>query len=78
MIGQLAVLRRFHELVEEGAQIVCATHSPILPALPGARVYELHDEGADEVAWDDTDAVAILRSFLGAPDRYLARLLGDD
>ena len=76
--GQLAVLRRLHELVSEGAQVVCATHSPILPALPGARVYELHDEGADEVAWDDSDAVVVLRSFLGAPDRYLARLLGDD
>lgn len=75
--GQLAVLRRLHELVEEGAQLVVATHSPILPALPGARVYELHDEGADEVTWDDTDAVAVLRSFLGAPDRYLDRLLTD-
>lgn len=72
--GQFAVLRRLHELVEEGAQVVCATHSPVLPALPGARVYELHDEGVDEVAWDDTDAVAVLRSFLGAPDRYLDRL----
>jgi predicted ATPase len=76
--GQLAVLRRLHELVGAGAQVVCATHSPILPALPGARVYELHDEGADEVAWDDTDAVAVLRSFLGAPDNYLHRLLADD
>ena len=72
--GQLAVLRRLHQLVEEGAQVVCATHSPILPALPGAAVYELHDEGVDEVAWDDTDAVVLLRSFLGAPDRYLDRL----
>ena len=74
--GQLAVLRRLHELVAEGAQVVCATHSPILPALPGARVYEFHDEGADEVPWDDTDAVAVLRSFLAAPDNYLHRLLG--
>jgi predicted ATPase len=77
VIGQLAVLRRLHELVDEGTQVVCATHSPILPALPGARVYELHDEGFDEIAWDETDAVAVLRSFLGAPDRYLARLFGD-
>ena len=76
--GQLAVLRRLYELVEEGAQIVCATHSPILPVLPGARVYELHDEGADEVPWDDTDAVAVLRSFLNNPGNYLRRLLGDD
>jgi len=75
--GQLAVLRRLHQLVAEGAQLVVATHSPVLPALPGARVYELHDEGADEIAWGDTDSVAVLRSFLGAPERYLARLLGE-
>ena len=38
--GQLAVLRRLHELVAEGAQVVCATHSPILPGparRPGLR-----------------------------------------
>lgn len=75
--GQLAVLRRLHRLVERGAQLVCATHSAVLTALPGARIYELHDEGAHQVAWEDTDAVAVLRSFLGAPDRYLARLVGD-
>jgi predicted ATPase len=73
--GQLAVLRRLHQLVAEGAQVVCATHSPVLPALPGARVYELHDEGVDEVAWDDTDAVVLLRSFLGSPASYVGRLL---
>lgn len=72
--GQLAVLRRLHELVDEGAQLLVATHSPVLPALPGARVYELHGEGADEVEWTDTDAVAVLRSFLAAPDAYLQRL----
>jgi predicted ATPase len=73
--GQLALLRRLHELVGEGAQLVIATHSPILPALPGARTYELDDDGAHEVAWDDTDAAAVMRSFFRAPDAYLARLL---
>jgi predicted ATPase len=74
--GQLALLRRLHELVGEGAQLVIATHSPILPALPGSRTYELDDEGAREIAWDDTDAAVIMRSFFRAPDAYLARLLG--
>jgi predicted ATPase len=73
--GQLALLRRLHELVGEGAQLVIATHSPILPALPGARTYELDDDGAHEIAWDDTDAAVIMRSFFRAPERYLDRLL---
>lgn len=74
--GQLALLKRLHALVGQGAQLVIATHSPILPALPGARTYELHDEGATEVHWAETDAAVIMRSFFRAPDRYLARLLG--
>ncbi len=74
--GQLALLRRCHELVGEGAQLVIATHSPILTALPGASTWELDDEGARQLAWEDTDAVVLLRSFLQAPDRYLERLLG--
>lgn len=74
--GQLALLRRLDELVREGAQLVIATHSPILPALPGARTYELDDVGAHEIAWADTDAAAIMRSFFRAPDAYLAKLLG--
>ena len=74
--GQLALLKRLHALVGQGAQLVIATHSPILPALPGARTYELHEDGATEVDWADTDAAVIMRSFFRAPDRYLARLLG--
>jgi predicted ATPase len=73
--GQLALLRRLHELMSEGAQLVIATHSPILPALPGSRTYELDDDGAHEISWDDTDAAVIMRSFFRAPDAYLARLL---
>lgn len=73
--GQLALLRRLHELIDEGAQLIIATHSPVLPALPGARTYELDDEGAQEVDWDDTDAAVIMKSFFRAPDAYLAKLL---
>jgi len=75
--GQLALLKRLHALVGKGAQLVIATHSPILPALPGARTYELDESGATEVDWADTDAAVIMRSFFRAPDRYLARLLGE-
>jgi predicted ATPase len=73
--GQLALLRRLHQLVQEGAQLVIATHSPILPALPGSRTYVLDGEGAEEVDWADTDAAVILQSFFRSPDAYLAKLL---
>ncbi|MEJ7844728.1 MAG: AAA family ATPase [Acidimicrobiales bacterium] len=78
MTGQLALLRRLHELVGAGAQVIVATHSPVLAALPGARVYELDDDGIRRTAWDETDAVVLARHFLAAPDRYLHHLLRNE
>ncbi len=55
------------------------THSPILLAAPGARIYELDDDGAHEREWDELSAVALTRAFMAAPERYLrATLLSDD
>jgi predicted ATPase len=51
--GQLTLLRRMHELVEDGSQLVIATHSPILVALPGATIYALDDDGITSVSYDD-------------------------
>ena len=39
--AQLALVGTLHELAEGGAQILCATHSPLLAALPGATLLEL-------------------------------------
>ena len=43
--GQLALMRRMHELVEEHSQFVVATHSPILLGYPDATILELGDDG---------------------------------
>ncbi len=72
--GVLTLMRRLRELELDGAQVVAATHSPILLAYPGARLYELSDRGIDEVAWEDTDHVRLLRAFLDAPERFLREL----
>lgn len=34
----LTLVRRIHQLVEDGSQFVIATHSPLLLALPGAQI----------------------------------------
>lgn len=38
---QLTLLGEMHQLVERNSQFIIATHSPILMAYPGARIYEL-------------------------------------
>ncbi len=75
---QLAVLRRIHHLVEEHSQFVIATHSPILMAYPRARIYQLDEDGATEVAYKATEHYLITREFLTRTDRMLADLMSDD
>ena len=62
---------------EAGAQFILATHSPVLLACPGARIYELDETGFSECAYDDLDAVRLTRGFLADPERYLRAALGD-
>ncbi|OLT41049.1 AAA family ATPase [Serinicoccus sp. CNJ-927] len=73
-----AQLRLLSELVEiasqPGAQVLLATHSPLLAALPGAVVLECSEEGMRETAWDRLDMVDHYRRFLEAPERYLRHL----
>lgn len=57
-----------------GGQVLVATHSPVLAALPGATVYEMSAEGIAETTWEDLDLVAHQRSFLDDPARYLRHL----
>lgn len=75
--GQLTVLRRIHELVEDGSQLVIATHSPILVAYPDATIYALSDDGVARISYDEVPSVELYRSFLGDPELFLHHLLDD-
>lgn len=71
----LALMATFDRIAREGGQILCATHSPVLSAVPGARILEVGDWGLRESAWEDLALVTHWRSFLGSPQRYLRHLL---
>ena len=71
---QLSLLVLLHDLVARGAQVVMATHSPILMAYPGALIYELTDAGIAEAAFEDLESVNVMRAFLASPDRMLHTL----
>lgn len=58
-------------LVERGAQIICATHSPILCAVPGATILELDEHGFHERRWADLSMVSNWRHFLDDPNSFL-------
>jgi predicted ATPase len=73
--GALALIAVVARAVREGAQFVIATHSPVLLATPGARIYELSERGLAECAYDDLDTVRLTRGFLEAPERFLRAAL---
>jgi predicted ATPase len=75
--GQLALIRRMHELVEQHSQFVVATHSPILLGYPDATILELGDDGIRKLDYDETQQVELTRSFLDDPQRFLRHLLSD-
>ena len=76
--GQLALMRRIHELVLEHSQFVVATHSPILLGYPDATILELGDDGIRRVDYDQTQQVELTRAFLDDPQSFLRHLLADD
>ncbi len=71
---QLALLALIGEAASEGSQFVIATHSPILLAYPGARIYSFDENPVRQVAWEELDHVTVTRDFLAAPGRYLRHL----
>jgi predicted ATPase len=70
----IAVLQR---VVADGGQVLCATHSPALASLPGARIFEIGDWGLRECAWEDLKIVDHWRRYLGSPMSYLRHLTVD-
>ena len=71
---QLAVLDRMHQLVRDDSQFIIATHSPILMAYPGARIYWLDGTGYTQVRYEDTEHYEVTRRFLENPERMLRML----
>lgn len=71
---QLVLLRHIHDLAAGGAQFIIATHSPILMAYPGARIYSLDTSGVHPIAYEETEHYTVTRTFLEDPAltfRYL-------
>lgn len=71
----LRLLSLIVALREQGSQVLLATHSPVLAAVPDATILELGPDGSTPRAWDDLDLVTDWRDFLTAPQRWLRHLV---
>lgn len=72
--GTLSLVSLLADLVSGGAQTVVATHSPVLAALPGARLLEVGPWGLRDAEWADLELTASWRQFLGDPQAFLRHL----
>lgn len=70
----LQLVMLMHDLAQSGAQIICATHSPILAATPGADIVELGEHGTARTKWEDLTLVALWRRYLADPMSYLREI----
>jgi predicted ATPase len=75
--SSLALLVVLDALRREGSQVIMATHSPLLAALPGATTIELGEWGMRPTPWQELNLVESWRDFLTAPGRWLHHLLDE-
>ncbi|MET0196372.1 ABC transporter [Rhodococcus sp. RS1C4] len=71
----LRLVALMSELADAGAQVVCATHSPVLASVPGADIVEVGDHGLRRTSWEELELVAHWRRYLADPSMYLRHLL---
>jgi predicted ATPase len=71
-LGLISVLDR---VVRDRGQVLCATHSPVLAAMPGATILEVGEWGLRRTSWEDLELVQHWRRYLEDPHRYLRHVL---
>lgn len=75
---QLTLLAEIHRLVQEGSQLLIATHSPLLMAYPQGEILLLGEGPIHPVAYQETEHYQITKQFLDNPERMLNILLKED
>lgn len=76
---QLELLRLLHDIQRSArAQIIMATHSPILMAVPGARLLEITRAGIADTDLRATAHFRLYRDFIEDPRDFVERALRDE
>jgi predicted ATPase len=76
---QIELLKMLRRMDQSGtAQVIMATHSPLLMACPGARLFRISRFGLDPTDFSDTDHFRMMRNLCNDPDGFLAEALYED
>jgi predicted ATPase len=76
-LRQLSFLALLKQMVDQKAQLIIATHSPILMAFPGATLLSFDGGKIEPVEYEAVEHVRITRTFLQNPENYLRHLFAE-
>ncbi len=71
---QTEFLTFLKNLVDENAQFIIATNSPIILAFPDAQILDFDQPQIAGCEYDEVPVVKFMRSFLAAPDEFVWKL----
>jgi predicted ATPase len=75
---QIEFLKVVLRMIEHGkAQVILATHSPLLMACPGAQLVAVSRYGVAPTRLADTGHFRLLREFYADPDAFMQAVLSD-
>ena len=77
-LRQLKFMKILQRMTSSGmAQVIMATHSPLLMAFPGAQILELSNHRVDSVRFSDVQHFKILGEFYKDPRRFIQTVLDE-
>jgi predicted ATPase len=73
---QFKLLSLIHKHINNGAQFIIATHSPILMGYPEATIFVVDEDGLKKTRYEDTEHYQLTKYFLSNRNKVLKELLG--
>ncbi len=73
-VSQFGLITMINQMVQEDAQFIIATHSPILMAVTDSIIFNFDQSPPTEVAYDSLESVSLYREFLADPEAFLRHL----
>ncbi|MGQ0648120.1 MAG: AAA family ATPase [Gemmatimonadaceae bacterium] len=72
--SQLGFIALMKDMLEQDAQFIIATHSPILLAFPDAAIHSFDETPIRLMPYESLEHVTLTREFLQDPERFLRHL----
>ena len=73
---QLTLLLEIARCVDDMAQFIIVTHSPILLGIPGAEILSFEGGEIHQCTYEETDSYQVTEMFINNREQILKRLLG--